>query len=143
MLLSRQDLLPRQVVPEEDTIMHQAEVITTPIRIVLQTAHHTTDHLEQIQARDLLLLLEEVNPQATILEIHQVGLLQILPVLALQADQVLEQVTAHQVEVQVGPQVALAQEDPEEGGINSPFFLEKLSENDHNFVTNSTYHFST
>jgi hypothetical protein len=43
-----------------------------------------------------------------------------------------------QVEVQVDPQVAQAQEDPEEGGINSPFFLENLSENTHNFVTNPT-----
>jgi hypothetical protein len=42
---------------------------------------------------------------------------------------------AHQVEVQVDPQVARAQEDPEEGGINSPFFLENLSENNYNFVT--------
>jgi hypothetical protein len=43
-----------------------------------------------------------------------------------------------QVEVQADPQAAVAQEDPEEGGINSPFFFEILSENNHNFVTNPT-----
>jgi hypothetical protein len=38
----------------------------------------------------------------------------------------------------VGPQEAQAQEDPEEGGINSPFFLDNSSENNHYFVTNPT-----
>jgi hypothetical protein len=51
---------------------------------------------------------------------------------------VLEQALALQVEVQVDPQAAQAQEDPEEGEINSPFFLRELSENPKNFVTTST-----
>ena len=46
-----------------------------------------------------------------------------------QADLVLAQALVLQVEVQADPQAAQAQEDPEEGGINSPFFLRKLSEN--------------
>jgi hypothetical protein len=55
----------------------------------------------------------------------------------------LAQALALQVEVQVDPQAAQAQEDPEEGGINSPFFLRKLSENPKNFVKTSTYPFNT
>jgi hypothetical protein len=31
-----------------------------------------------------------------------------------------------QVEVQADPQAAQAQEDPEEGGINSPFFFAEI-----------------
>lgn len=56
-----------------------------------------------------------------------------------QADLVLVVPQAPQVEVQADPQaVVVAQEDPEEGGINSPFFLENLSEITHNFVANLT-----
>jgi hypothetical protein len=72
------------------------------------------------------------------MEIRQVDPLLILPALVLQADQALVKALAHLVEVQVDPQVALAQEDLEEGGINSPFFLDNLSENTRDFVTNPT-----
>ncbi len=137
MQVNRQGLLLRQVARAEDIILPQAEALTAQILIAL-AVHLTPDHLEQIPVLDPHLLTEEVSLLDTILEIRQVGLLLILPDLALQVDQVLELVTALQVEVQVGPQVALAQEDPEVGGINSPFFLENLSENDHNFVTNPT-----
>jgi hypothetical protein len=137
MQVNRQGLLLRQVARAEDIILPQAEALTAQILIAL-AVHLTLDHLEQIPVLDPHLLMEEVSLLDTILEIRQVGLLLILPDLALQVDQVLELVTALQVEVQVGPQVALAQEDPEEGGINSPFFLENLSENGHNFVTNPT-----
>jgi hypothetical protein len=54
---------------------------------------------------------------------------------------VLAQAPALQAEAQVDPQAAQAQEDPEEGGINSPFFLRKSSENHENFVSSSTYPF--
>lgn len=82
--------------------------------------------------------MEEVSQMDTAQVAHRAGQAPTLPVLALQADQALEVALVHQVEVQVDPQVAQAQEDPEEGGINSPFFLENLSENTHNFVTNPT-----
>lgn len=59
-----------------------------------------------------------------------------------QADLVLVVPQAPQVEVQADPLAVVAQvvaqEDPEEGGINSPFFLENLSEITHNFVANLT-----
>jgi hypothetical protein len=79
--------------------------------------------------------MEEANLQAIALEIHQVDL-RILPILVAQAGLVLAVPRALQVEVQADPQAAVAQEDPEEGGINSPFFLDNLSENTNNFVTN-------
>ena len=126
MQLSRQDRLLHQVAPAEAIIILQAEVLTTQIRIVQLAVHLTIDHPEQIRAPDPPLLMEEVSLMGTILEIHKVDPLLILPVIAPQADQVLELVLALQVEVQVGPQVAQAQEDPEEGGINSPFFFGKF-----------------
>ena len=139
MQVSRQDLLLHQVALVEDIIILQVEALTTQIRIGQLAVRLTIDQPEQTRVLDPPPRLEEVSQMGTAQVVLQVGLpLPILPALALQADQVLEQVTARQVEVQVGPQVALAQEDPEEGGINSPFFLENLSENDHNFVTNST-----
>ncbi len=73
------------------------------------------------------LLMVEANQMATILEAHQADQITTHLALALQADQVLEVVSVLPVEVQVDPQAALAQEDPEEGGINSPFFLDFLS----------------
>ncbi len=73
------------------------------------------------------LLMVEANQMATILEALQADQITTHLALALQADQVLEVVSVLQVEVQVDPQAALAQEDPEEGGINSPFFLDFLS----------------
>jgi len=103
----------------------------------------TTGPLDQIMEPLAPPLTEEQNHLATILEAHQVGRAQTPQALALQADQVLEVALVLQVEVQVDPQVAQAQEDPEEGGINSPFFLRELSENPKNFVTTSTYPFNT
>ena len=138
MQLSRQDRLLHQVAQVEDTIILQAEALTILIRIVQLAVHLTIDHQEQIQVLDPPLLMEEVSLLDTILEIRQVDPILILPALVLQADQALVKAIAHLVEVQADPQVAQAQEDPEEGGINSPFFLENLSENTHNFVTNPT-----
>jgi hypothetical protein len=88
-------------------------------------------------------LTEEQNHLATILEAHQAGRAQTLLATVHLAGLVLEQALALLVEVQVDPQAAQAQEDPEEGGINSPFFLRELSENPKNFVTTSTYPFNT
>jgi hypothetical protein len=85
----------------------------------------------------------EASQMATILEAHRAGRAQTLLATVHQADRVLAQALALQVEVQVDPQAAQAQEDPEEGGINSPFFLRKLSENPKNFVKTSTYPFNT
>jgi hypothetical protein len=83
-------------------------------------------------------LMVEASQMATILEAHRVGRAQTLLTTVRQADLVLEQATVLQVEVQVDPQAAQAQEDPEEGEINSPFFLDNLSENTRDFVTNPT-----
>lgn len=137
MLPSQQDLLLHQVAQVEVTITPQAEAVTAQVPIVPQAAHLTTGLQEQIRIPDPPLRMVEVGPRVTILEVRQTGL-QILPASAPRVDQVQEAVTAPQVEVQADPQAAQAQEDPEEGGINSPFFLENLSENTHNFVTNPT-----
>jgi hypothetical protein len=83
--------------------------------------------------------MAEVSQMATILEAHRADQVQTHLATVHQADRVLEQAQVLQVEVQVDPQAAQAQEDPEEGGINSPFFLRKLSENPKNFVLTSTY----
>jgi hypothetical protein len=64
----------------------------------------------------------EASQMATILEAHRVGRAQTHLTLVPQADLVLAQALVLQVEVQADPQAAQAQEDPEEGGINSPFF---------------------
>jgi hypothetical protein len=98
----------------------------------------TTGPLDQVM--DLLVrpLMVEASQMGTILEARKVDPLLTLPVIAPQAGQVLELAIALQVEVQVDPQEAQAQEDPEEGGINSPFFLDNSSENNHYFVTNPT-----
>jgi hypothetical protein len=81
----------------------------------------------------------EASPMVTILEAHRADQVQTHLATVLLADPVLEQAIVLQVEVRVDPQAAQAQEDPEEGGINSPFFLRKLSENPKNFVKTSTY----
>ena len=129
------DLTVTLAIQVEATQAHQVGVLITQtlhprLRIVL----HTIDLLVQVQAQELDSLVEEINPPPTTQEMDQAGR-QAHQALVRQADQVQEEVTVHQVEVQVGPRVARAQEDPEEGGINSPFFLENLSENNHNFVT--------
>jgi hypothetical protein len=118
-------------------MLPQAEALTTPTLVAL-AVHLILDHLDQIQALGRLLLMEEVSQLVTAQEALRADQAPTLPASALQADQALVVAIAHQVEVQVDPQVARAQEDPEEGGINSPFFLENLSENNHNFVTNPT-----
>lgn len=70
--------------------------------------------------------MAEVSQMDTAQVAHRAGQAPTLLVLALQADQALEVALVLQVEVQVDPQVAQAQEDPEEGGINSPFFFGKF-----------------
>lgn len=134
MQVNRQDLLLCLVAQVEDTMLPQAEAPTAPTLIV-RAVHHTPDHLEQIQVLDRLLLMEEVSQMGTAQEARRADQAPTLPASALQADQALVLAIAHQVEVQVDPQEARAQEDPEEGGINSPFFFENLSENTHHFVT--------
>lgn len=84
-------------------------------------------------------LMVEASPMVTILEAHRADQGQTHLATVLRADPVLEQAIVLQVEVRVDPQAAQAQEDPEEGGINSPFFLRKLSGNPKNFVLTSTY----
>jgi hypothetical protein len=138
MQANRQDLLLCQVAQEEDIILPQAEVLTAQIRIGQLAVLHTIDHLEQIQVLDPPPLLEEVSQMVTAQEALLVGQTTTRQTTVLRADLVLELAIAHQVEVQVDPQVARAQEDPEEGGINSPFFLDNISENNHRFVTNPT-----
>ena len=138
MRINLQDQQRCQVAQAEDIILLQAEALTTQNLIAQLAVHLTIDHQEQIQVLDPPLLMEEVSLLDTLLEIHQVDPILILPALVLQADQAQVKALAHQVEVQVDPQVAQAQEDPEEGGINSPFFLDNLSENTHDFVTNPT-----
>ena len=64
-------------------------------------------------------LQEEVKAHHSQAVVQQDLVLQVLALLVVVAQE-LEQ--AHQ-EAQVGPQGALAQEDPEEGGINSPLFF--------------------
>jgi len=83
-------------------------------------------------------LMVEASPMVTILEAHRVDQVPTHLATVLRADPVLEQAIVLQVEVRVDLQAAQAQEDPEEGGINSPFFLDNSSENNHYFVTNPT-----
>jgi len=71
-------------------------------------------------------LMVEASQMATILEAHRVGRAQTHLTSVHQADLVLAQATVLQVEVQADPQAAQAQEDPEEGGINSPFFFAEI-----------------
>jgi len=82
--------------------------------------------LEQAMEQ-LVPLLAEANQAATALEVHLAGPVLTLQALIMhQADRVLAVSQAPQVEVLAGPQEAAAQEDPEEGGINSPLFLSEI-----------------
>jgi hypothetical protein len=133
-----------QAAPEEVTIAIRIQIhMVQELRVQQTVVLPTTGPLDQVM--DLLVrpLMVEASQMGTILEARKVDPLLILPVIAPQAGQVLELAIALQVEVQVDPQVVLAQEDPEEGGINSPFFFENLSENERKFVTNPTQPFST
>ncbi len=86
----------------------------------------TIDLLDQVMGQ-LVLPMVEVSQTVTIKEAHRAGqATTTLQALVLRADQVLAVPQAPQVEVQADPQAAVAQEDPEEGGINSPFFLLKI-----------------
>lgn len=123
MRLNLQDQLRCQAAQAEDIILLQAEALTTQHLMAQLAVHLTIDHQEQIQVLDPPLLTEEVSLLDTILEIRQVDPILILPAIVLQADQALVKAIAHLVEVQADPQVAQTQEDPEEGGINSPFFF--------------------
>jgi hypothetical protein len=136
--------LQYQAVPVEDTTAIQTQIPTTLVLRVRQLAVLlTTGPLDLVMEPLAPPLTEEQNHLVTILEAHQVGRAQTLLATVHLAGLVLEQALALQVEVQVDPQVAQAQEDPEEGGINSPFFLRELSENPKNFVSTSTYPFNT
>lgn len=74
--------------------------------------------------QQLVPLLAEANQAATALEAYLADPAPTLRALImLQADRVLVVAIAPQVEAQAGPQAAAAQEDPEEGGINSPLFF--------------------
>ena len=134
-----QDHLQYQVILEEVILAAQIWVLTILELLARQIAALLTiDPLDQAMAL-LGLPMAEVSQMGTAQEAHRADHpLRILPALALQADLVLEVPQVLQVEVQADPRAAVAQEDPEEGGINSPFFLEILSENNHNFVTNPT-----
>jgi hypothetical protein len=134
------DHLQHQAAPEEDTTAIRIQILTILELLVRQTVvHPITGPVDQTMALHVRPLMVEASQMATILEAHRAGRAQTLLTTVRQADLVLEQATVLQVEVQVDPQAAQAQEDPEEGGINSPFFLRKLSENPKNFVTTSTY----
>ena len=134
---SPQDHLRHQVILEEVILAAQIRVHTIQELLVRPTAVLLTiDPLDQVMALHVRPLMVEASPMVTILEAHRAGQAPTLQTTVLRADPVLEQAIVLQVEVRVDPQAAQAQEDPEEGGINSPFFLDNLSENTHNFVTN-------
>ena len=128
-----------QAALEEVTIAIRIQIhMVQELRVQQTVVLPTIGPLDQVMGLLARPLMVEASQMGTILEARKVDPLLILPVTAPQAGQVLELVIALQVEVQVGPQEAQAQEDPEEGGINSPFFLDNLSENNHYFVTNPT-----
>ncbi len=83
----------------------------------------TTGLLDQVMELHVRPLMAEASQMATILEVHRADQVQTHLATVHQADRVLAQAIVLQVEVQVDPQAAQAQEDPEEGGINSPFFF--------------------
>ncbi len=133
-----QDHLQYQVVLEEVILAAPIRVLTIQELLVRQIAALLTiDPLDQAMAL-LVLPMVEVSQMGTAQEARRAGQTTTRLTIALRADLVLEVPQVLQVEVQADPQAAVAQEDPEEGGINSPFFLEILSENNHNFVTNPT-----
>jgi len=134
------DHLQHQAAPEEDTTAIRIQILTILELLVRQTVvHPITGPVGQTMALHVRPLMVEASQMATILEAHRVGRAQTHLTSVHQADLVLAQATVLQVEVQADPQAAQAQEDPEEGGINSPFFLRKLSENPKNFVSTSTH----
>jgi hypothetical protein len=130
-----------QAALEEDTIPIQTLDHTTELHDHLVVVHLTTGQPDQVMVPLAPLRTEEQSHLATILEVHRAGQAQTLQATVHRVDLVLAQAPALQAEAQVDPQAAQAQEDPEEGGINSPFFLRKPSENHENFVSSSTYPF--
>lgn len=139
MLHSQLAHLQRQAALEEATTPIQTLDHTTALHDHLVVVHLTTGQLDQQMAALAPLRMEEQRHLATILEVHQAD--QTLLASVLRVDLVQAQVPVLRVEAQVDPLAALAQEDPEEGGINSPFFLRKLSEKPENFVTSLNYPF--
>jgi len=134
------DHLQHQAAPEEDTTAIRIQILTILELLVRQTVvHPITGPVGQTMALHVRPLMVEASQMATILEAHRADQTTTHLALVLRADRVLAKALVLQVEVRVDPQAAQAQEDPEEGGINSPFFLRKLSENPKNFVTTSTY----
>jgi len=116
-----------QAALEEDTIAIQIQIHTALVlRVQQMVAHPTIDRLDQVMEQHVRPLMTEPSPMVTILEALRADLVQTHLATALRADLVLVQAIVLQVEVRVDPQAAQAQEDPEEGGINSPFFFAEI-----------------
>jgi len=137
---SLQDHLQHQAAPEEDiTAIHIRILTILELRVRQTVVLPTTGPLDQVTEVHVRPHMAEASPMVTILEALQADQTTTTHLaLVLLADRVLAKALVLQVEVRVDPQAAQAQEDPEEGGINSPFFLDNLSENTHGFVTNPT-----
>ena len=121
------DHLQHQAAPEEDTTAIRIQILTILELLVRQTVvHPITGPVGQTMALHVRPLMVEASQMATILEAHRADQTTTHLALVLRADRVLAKALVLQVEVRVDPQAAQAQEDPEEGGINSPFFLLKI-----------------
>jgi len=118
------DHLQHQAAPEEDTTAIRIQILTILELLVRQTVvHPITGPVGQTMALHVRPLMVEASQMATILEAHRADQTTTHLALVLRADRVLAKALVLQVEVRVDPQAAQAQEDPEEGGINSPFFF--------------------
>lgn len=109
-------------------VLPLAEAPIRPRRADLPTVVHPTIDLLQEQSMEigLQIPLVEISLPPTIQEAPKAGQVLIPPALVLQAEWAQEVVTVLQAEAQVDPQVVRAQEDQEEGGINSPLFFRKI-----------------
>jgi len=118
------DHLQHQAAPGEDTTAIRIQILTILELLVRQTVvHPITGPVGQTMALHVRPLMVEASQMATILEAHRADQTTTHLALVLRADRVLAKALVLQVEVRVDPQAAQAQEDPEEGGINSPFFF--------------------
>lgn len=105
-------------------VLPLAEAPIRPRQADLPTVvHPTIDLLEQPMEVGLQIPLAEMGLPPTIQEAPLAGQVLIPPALVLQAEWAQEVVTVLQAEARVDPQVVRAQEDQEEGGINSPLFF--------------------
>ena len=122
---SPQDQMRYQVVLEEVIQAAQVQILTLQGLLDPQTAVLlTTDPLEQVMGQ-VVLPMAEVSQMGTPQEAHRAGRPTTLQTTVRRADLALVVPSALQVGVQEDLQAAVAQEDPEEGGINSPFFLQE------------------